>query len=331
MITDDLILAQLGKVENSAANGVQNTVAIYRLLHAHAETSLLLAGRQACWALPRGKRMSSLSDAEFKVFSQFGEDGIIEWLISHVDVPSRRFVEFGVQSFQEANCRFLMRNRNWRGLIMDGSEANIAAAQQDPSYWQHELTAIPAFITAENINSLLVDAGFTDPLGILSIDVDGNDYWIWDAIDVVSPGIVVCEYNGILGDTQPISIPYKPKFTRFDGHFSGYYFGCSITALIHLATKRGYTFVGTASNAINAFFVRNDLAQPVLDLLDQIRAFPPHHRDSRDEAGRLSYVGGLERLELIRHLPVINVVTGQSLLIGDIAAPYSEAWLDEIA
>jgi hypothetical protein len=326
-ITEEALQAQLRNLEQGVRSAVQNTYATYLRL----ADALLLSGRQACWAMPRGQRISNLSDIEFKVFSQFGEDGIIEWLVSHVGVPNHRFIEFGVESFQEANCRFLMMNRNWAGFVMDGSEANIAALRADPWFWRYDLKASSAYITAENIDSLIAEAGFLGPLGLLSIDIDGNDYWVWKAISVVSPAIVICEYNGTLGNTRPIVVPYRADFDRFASHYSGIYEGCSITALQHLAEQRGYRFVGTNSNGFNAFFVRNDLATSVLDLLDEQRAFPPRKQGSRDANGRLAYVRGLARLELIRHLPVIDVITGETFAIGDIAKPYTEDWLAEIS
>lgn len=305
----------------------QNSFFAYQMA-AHA---LLLSGRQACWTMPRGRQISNLTEIEFRVFSQFGEDGIIEWLTSHVNLPNHRFVEFGVETFQEANCRFLMINRNWRGFVMDGHQGNIAALQTDPWVYQCDLAARAAFITAENINSLLAAASFSGPLGLLSIDLDGNDYWVWKAISVVSPAIVVCEYNGTLGNTRPIAVPYRADFDRFKSHYSGVYQGCSITALQHLAEQLGYTFVGTDSHGVNAFFVRNDLAAPIVALLDERRAFAPHAQGSRDTNGRLCYVRGLARLELIQHLPVVDVVTGEMLAIGDVPDLYTPDWLAEIS
>src|ERR1700738_1752390 len=155
-----------------------------------AERSLQLQGRAAARALPRGRRIKDLSEVEFRVYSQWGEDGIIEWLAAHVPVPNRRFIEFGVETFHEANCRFLMHNRNWKGLVIDGSEANMASLRAQPYFWKHDLTAKSSFVTAENIDALITEAGFAGPLGILSIDVDGNDYWIWQAIQSVQPAIV---------------------------------------------------------------------------------------------------------------------------------------------
>src|SRR5262249_8704006 len=127
-----------------------------------------------------------LCDAEFQVSSQFGEDGIIQYLIRRADIPHRlrTFIEFGVGDYREANTRFLLINDNWRGLIMDSSGPNIAAVCAWPSYWKYDLTAKQAFIDRANIDDLITKAGFAGEIGLLSIDVDGNDYWIWEGISV---------------------------------------------------------------------------------------------------------------------------------------------------
>lgn len=308
------------KEKAGAAPGMDNAV----------ERLLLLSGRMASGNQPVGKSIRDLADVEFCVFSQWGEDGIIEWLVKHVATPTT-FVEFGVDSFHEANCRFLLLNRNWRGLVMDGSERNMTALRSDPLHWRYDVTARAAFITRDNINSLLREAGFEGPLGILSIDIDGNDYWVWQAINGVQPAIVVCEYNPILGDQQPVVVPYDPAFARFKGHYSGLYFGASIAALRHLAQQLGYEFVGTNSNGINAFFVRRDLAESVLSLIQEVRAYPSRHRDSRDRQGRLDFTRGRKRFDLISHMPVVDVATNRQILLGDIVRPYSDDWLAQIS
>jgi hypothetical protein len=295
------------------------------------EQLLLLQGRIAARTSPVGKTIRNLSEVEFRVFSQWGEDGIIEWLVAHVGVPNQRFVEFGVESFREANCRFLLKNRGWKGLVLDGDEKNIAAIKSEPDYWRHDLTAKSAFITVDNIDALIREAGFGGPLGILSIDIDGNDYWIWKVITSVQPAIVICEYNAVLGDTRPIVVPYDSSFQRLKAHYSGQYFGASIAALKYLAQEKGYAFVGTNANGVNAFFVKEELAAPVLALLGEAKAFASRHRDSRDAQGKLTFAAGAERYDLIRELPVMDIATGDTLLLRDIERPYSRDWLDSMS
>ncbi|MCJ2142952.1 glycosyltransferase family 2 protein [Methylobacterium sp. E-066] len=293
------------------------------------ERSILLQGRMASNAVPAC--LTELADAEFRVFSQWGEDGIIDWLVRSIPMPRHVFVEFGVESFKEANCRFLLQNRNWKGLVMDGSEKYMADLRNDKIYWMFDLDARPAFVTRENINELLEEAGVTGPIGVLSVDIDGNDYWVWESINCIDPAIVICEYNPILGDTQPISLPYSSNFDRFDGHHSGLYFGCSISALVSLAAKKGYSLVGTNSNGINAFFVRNDLLNHLNGKLEQITTYPSRHRDSRDENGQMAYTGGMNRIQQLADLPVVNVETGNSINIKDIVNPYSADWLRKMS
>ena len=144
------------------------------------------------------KNIDKLSEVEFKVFSQFGEDGIIQYLINNTPIKNKIFIEFGVQDYKESNTRFLLINNNWRGLIIDSNKRNINYIKNDEIYWKYNIKAVCEFITKENINSIFSSNGFKGDIGLLSIDIDGNDYWIWEAIKVVNPRIVICEYNSIL-------------------------------------------------------------------------------------------------------------------------------------
>jgi len=293
------------------------------------DRSLLLQGRIAGRQLSTCERIGSLADAEFRVSSQFGDDGIIEWLCQKIPVVSRSFVEFGVESFAEANTRFLIENRGWRGLVMDGNEEYMRDLRGQALYWRHDLTAVAAFITAENINALIREHGFAGELGILSIDIDGNDYWVLDAIDCVDPAIVICEINGVFGDLRAITVPYRPDFQRFDAHYSGQYFGCSLAAVKTLCESRGYSFIGTNSNGVNAFFVRHGLAGPVFDSLLEVRAWPPRHRDSRGIDGRLDFVRGLARRDLIADMPVVELTSNRLVPLMELYPLYSDRFLGE--
>jgi hypothetical protein len=294
--------------------------------------SLLLQGHEASWKVRSMKQVQSLQEVEFKVFSQWGEDGIIDWLIERTSIPHNlhTFVEFGVESYREANTRFLLENRNWRGLVMDGSEDALTALKRDPLFWQYNLKANAAFITRENINDLLLGAGFSGDIGLLSVDIDGVDYWVWEAIDVISPIICICEYNAVLGDLHAISVPYDPYFMASSSHYSGLYLGASIAALRHLADRKGYKFLGTTLAANDAFFVRQDYAHCFEGALRSHIALPSKFRCARDQHGQLSYVGGLDRLNLISHLPVVKVGTGEVVKLSDLGPVYSDEWLSQM-
>ncbi|WP_395454142.1 hypothetical protein ACHMW5_08040 (plasmid) [Azospirillum melinis] len=294
-----------------------------------AERQLFLSGRQACLALEGRSAIDSLCDVEFRVYSQTGEDGIIEWLVRNLPIRSERFVEFGVENYQEANTRFLLRNRNWKGLVIDGSPSNIESVQADTLHWMHDLTARAAFITRENINDLIGNAGFRGDIGLLSVDIDGNDYWVLDAIEVVRADILVCEYNSVLGDRHPIAVPYDPTFQRHKAHYSHVYYGTSIAALKLLAERKGYTLIGSDSAGHNAFFVRDDLAGSLA--VANRRALPALIRESRDPEGRLSFAGPRQRYDLIKDLPVVDVETGCTKPLKDFDNLYSEAWLKHMS
>jgi hypothetical protein len=276
------------------------------------------------------KKISSFRDVEFSVFSQWGEDGILDWVLSLLPMIPKSFIEFGVENYLESNTRFLLVARDWKGLVIDGSGENVHDIKNQEIYWRHNLTAINAFIDKDNINKLLESGGMKGDVGLLSIDIDGNDYWVWQAIEVVSPAVVVVEYNAVLGDLHAISIPYNSKFQRTEAHFSNLYFGASINALIQLGNTKGYTFIGANSSGVNAFFVRNDLAKKVNNNMQKCCAFPSSMRESRDESGNLIYLNGDERSAFIEHLDFQDVVNGERKRLIDYGELYSAAWQESL-
>lgn len=288
-----------------------------------AERSLFLSGQIAAHHVRLLDRLGSLADAEFRVHSQFGEDGIIEWLVSRLpDIP-RVFIEFGVEDYEEANTRFLARNRAWRGLVMDGSAARMERYRRSPFHEMHDVIGAQAFVTAENADDLFAEHGIAGDIGLLSIDIDGNDYWVLKAIQSISPAILVVEYNALMGDLHAMTIPYEAQFERFRAHHSGRYFGASLPALRKLAERKGYRFVGTTSTGVNAFFVRDDLADPVVEALGSVRAWPSRFHDTRDEAGGSAGLRGPGQIDPVAHLPVVDIETGAIRSIADLGPLHS--------
>lgn len=205
------------------------------------------------------EELTRLPDSEYHVFSQWGEDGIIQFLLRHVEVDRKVFVEFGADNYNfESNTRFLLTNNNWSGLVIDGGQDHIDRIKSTRAYWLHNLKVARAFITKDNINQLLRENGVSGEIGLLSIDIDGNDYWVWKAIDAVNPVIVVAEYNYRFGGERAVTVPYDENFDRERAHPSKIYYGASLKALCLLAKSKGYAFVGCNSNGVNAFFIRRD-------------------------------------------------------------------------
>jgi hypothetical protein len=281
-----------------------------RRIPSHAEASLLLLGQQMSRQVAVVPPNTSFREVGFKVFSQWDEDGIIQYLITHLPIQNKTFIEFGVEDYEESNTRFLLLKDHWQGMVLDACESDIRFIQTDKISWEFDLQAKCAWITRENVDFLLRETGFSEDVGLLSIDIDGNEYWIWEAIQSVRPRIVIIEYNSVFG-LQPISVPYNESFHKLSAHDSGLYYGCSIAALYHLAKKKGYILVGSNIWGHNAFFIRSDVAGGFKGLEPEEAYVLSKYRESRDRAQNLTYVRGEDRMNLIEHLPVTNVVTRQ--------------------
>ena len=249
-----------------------------------------------------------LADHEFRAFSQWGQDGIIQHLVRNVTITEKTFIEFGVETYKEANTRFLLMHDNWRGLIIDGDRSNIDAVKSEDLYWRYALTAVCSFITPGNINSLITSNGFSGPVGLLSVDIDGMDYWVWKNITGISPAIVIAEYNARFGPERAVTLPIDEKFTRGAAHYSNIYYGASLGALVKLATEKGYACVGCNSSGNDVFFVRNDLMPADWKALSSAEAWVPcKFRESRNRDGSLSFLSSEAELQLLNALPLVEV------------------------
>ena len=254
------------------------------------------------------KESKDLKEYEYKIFSQWGEDGIIQRLVKMIAFENKTFIEFGVEDFFESNCRYLLMKNNWSGFVIDGSHENMDKLRRAYFYWKYDINCINAFVTRENINELLMKSGFEKKLGILSIDIDGNDYWVWEAINVVSPAVTILEYNARFGADRAVTVPYKANFMRTKEHYSNIYYGASLTALCLLGKRKGYAFVGCNSAGNNAFFVRGDLKPPDMPELTPRQGFvSAKFRQARTPDGSLSFLTAEEEAAILSNLPLVDV------------------------
>jgi hypothetical protein len=251
---------------------------------------------------------SCLEEAEFQVFSQWGEDGILQFLVRKVGIEIQpSFIEFGVETFTEANCRFLLMTKLWRGLVIDGSEKNIEFIRNDTISWRYGLRSRHSFITAENINSIFKEEGFSGRVGVLSIDIDGNDYWVLKAINCVEADILVLEYNSIFGPERSVTVPYDPMFRRNEKHYSNLYWGASLQALTSLAKEKGYFLVGCNSQGNNAFYLNNRHTGKIPPLPVEKAFRAACFMESRNPDGSLSFLTLKEGVELIKDLKLVEI------------------------
>lgn len=207
-------------------------------------------------AKPRNADPKRLLRYGFKVYSQTDEDGIIQEIFRRVGSTSKTFIEFGVDTGIECNTAKLLVE-GWRGLWIEASNPKVAEIRKNFAAFLSEgrLKLIENLVTAENINALLHQAGTTGEVDLLVIDIDYNDYWIWKAIEVANPRVVVIEYNPTLRPPLSLVVPYEPT-RQWDG---SNYFGASLEALVRLGRAKGYRIVGCNFSGSNAFFVRDDI------------------------------------------------------------------------
>ncbi len=269
-------------------------------------------------SLPARADSKNVQDHEFKVYSQWGEDGIIQYLINSIEIPNKVFVEFGVQDYRESNTRFLLQNNNWSGLVMDSSPEFIQRIKNEPLYFRHNLRAECAFIDRDNINDLLDRNGIRGDIGLLSVDVDGMDYWIWEAITAINPRIVICEYDTFLGSERAVVTPYDKSFDRLKAHYSFLYGGSSIAAITLLAKRKGYSLVGSNSNGVNAFFVRNDIIGSLQVLTPREAHMKGKFRNSHDREGNRTFLSAEVGIKLIGDMPLYDVERDLTIKVRDL-------------
>jgi hypothetical protein len=222
----------------------------------HAYVIQMLEYYERVMASPRSLEPNRLLRHGFKAYSQNDEDGILQEIFVRIGTTTKVFVEFGVETGLECNTLYLLLS-GWKGLWMDGSLQNISLVHQRFRTLEdaQRLRAAAAHITAENINPLIAQNVHETQVDLLSIDIDFNDYWVWKAIDVIQPRVVVIEYNATIRPPVSVAVAYDPQ-RAWNG---SNYFGASLSAFEKLGRTKGYCLVGCNFSGANSFFVRDDL------------------------------------------------------------------------
>jgi hypothetical protein len=209
--------------------------------------------------------MPRFNEVGFKCYSQCDEDGILLFIFSILGVARKLCVEIAAGDGMECNSANLIVNHGWHGLLVDGNQANVQRGRRFFAQSRHTYVYPPKFvcewITRSSINKILFDNGFQGEIDLLSLDIDGMDYWVWEAIEAVSPRVVVLEYQDILGPDVCWTVPYaddfsSQKYPTTDGMPN--FAGASLAAFVKLGRRKGYRLVGVNRYGFNAFFVRND-------------------------------------------------------------------------
>ncbi|HTL33157.1 MAG TPA: hypothetical protein VL326_08535 [Kofleriaceae bacterium] len=192
------------------------------------------------------------------LFSQNGEDGVLAAILDRIGVGPRKFVEFGFSPMQNNTLAFALREKA-TGMYLDGSKRICTEARHMfRMLMRTDIDVVCAWLDRDNIDGLLAKRFGGQELDILSVDVDGNDYWMWQAIHSVNPRIVITEYNASFGAQRAVSVPYDPAFDRHTKP-TDFYHGMSLRAAHKLGLEKGYALIGCDQDGVNAFFVRRDL------------------------------------------------------------------------
>lgn len=207
-------------------------------------------------------RFPELKHTGFRVFSQFEEDGKLLYIFSILGMNNKTFIEIGSDDGVNSNSANLYFNFGWYGLFIDGSRSSIKRGQRFfakyPHPWFYPPRFVCAQVTRENVNELIENAGFVGEIGLLSVDIDGNDYWIWDALEVVQPQVVIIETHVEFG-FEDIVVPYDSNYF-YPGKHPDYH-GASPVAMTNLARKKGYRLVGANDMGFNLIFIHDGLAE----------------------------------------------------------------------
>ena len=212
--------------------------------------------------------LPDLLDVGFRKYSQFEEDGILLYIFSLIRPVNRTCVEICAGNGRECMTSNLIINHGWWGHLFDGNENNVRdgkrffANSRDTFF--HPPTFTQAWITAENVNALIQALGATGPLDLLSLDIDGMDYWVWQAITVIDPQVVVCEIHNIIPPDRALTVPYDPRFV-FE---SEEHRGASLAAMCKLGRTKGYRLIGMHRFGFNAFFMKHGVGEAYFPEVD---------------------------------------------------------------
>ena len=263
----------------------------------------------------------NLWDAEFKIFSQWGEDGIIFFICDRLDIWRPRMLEIGAGDFTECNSRFVAQELAGQVVVVDSDRSLATNVTNRPDAWRGTVLALTEWVTPDSAADLLLRTqrliGYVD---VLSLDIDGNDYWVLESMPLETVKVLVVEYNPLFGSELAVTVPRTDSFSRYDAHESSLYYGASLRAFIGLATDRGFDFVGTNRVGNNAFFVKSSLSRslgiplPDVSHLDRFVDWPI--RDGRSEDGSLSLLTGLARIESMADMPLVNLMDGSQVTVA---------------
>ena len=257
-------------------------------------------------------KVKYLSEVDYKIFSQNGEDGIIDYLLYSLNLEKPKFLEIGIGDYSESNTRFIFQRTSTDGHVIDFIPNLEEKIKKKVNLWKGNLNIINKKINSENIIEILNKNLALQNLDLFSLDIDGIDYWIIEKLPKDFSKIAILEYNHIFGNNLKVTVPNIENFDRSVYHYSNLCFGMSIKAAIEIMEKKNFYFVGTNLFKNNAFFVsknypKNEFFQNLI-IEDLTYSANATFRESRDIKGNLNYLSGKKKIQEISECEVVELV-----------------------
>ena len=257
------------------------------------------------------KNIKNINDLDYKIFSQNGEDGIIDYLLYSLKIDKPKFVEIGIGDYSECNTRFLFERTSPKGLVVDCIEDLKVKVSKNVKLWRADITILEKFISSKNINLILKKYGFDKNIDLFSLDVDGIDYWILKELPRNFSKIAIIEFNSTFGSEKEVTVPYKENFDRSKYHYSNLCYGASLKAINNIMKKKGFIFIGTNLHRINAFFVSkkyiSKIGLRIPKNKDLKKYVDSNIRESRSKNNLLNYLSGDKKIQIIKDCEIIDL------------------------
>lgn len=264
-------------------------------------------------------KVNKLSDVDYKIFSQNGEDGILDYLLYQLKIEKPKYIEIGVGDYTESNTRFIFERCSPKGVIVDCLENLEEKIKKNFSLWKSELKIVNDFVNPNNIIKIMREADTLNNLDIFSLDIDGIDYWILKELPKDFSKIAIVEFNPIFGKNLKVSVPNITNFDRKKYHYSNLCFGMSLQAAIEIMNEKNFYFVGTNLLRNNAFFISKNYKKEeyfknlVINNIEN--STDANFTESRDIKGNLNFLNYQKRVKEILECEVVDLSVNSNIKI----------------
>lgn len=261
-----------------------------------------------------------LHEVGFKVYSQWEEDGIIDFLVASLKIEKPRILELGAGNFLESNSRYICEYLSAAAYVVDAREDLPKGVSSSGLEWKTHIFSEVTWISPSNISEICLRArAKLGRIDILSIDLDGQDYWVLKEIELSKIQIVICEFNPIFGNKIKVSVPENHSFVR-SKNTKNLFWGGSLNLFSSHMSSQGFSLVGTNLVANNAFFVRSELKNRIrikdYESINSLEQLDYLIRESIDLNGSLDFFSYLDSLNVIKDQLVFDAEDDSIVPLG---------------